>query len=279
MAQRAQRIGVLLRPAGEPAGVLALARRAESLGLGIAAVAAPGGAPAALPLCAALAAATRRIAVASFGLPLAAHHPLRVAEDAATLDGISEGRFELGLDSGTAPGAPGAPEELAARFAEAVEILRQAWSAEPVDFAGRHFRCAGVEVHPKPARPGGPPLWASADSEAAMACAARLGLGLALRAGADPAPYLNAHAAARAAETRAGEAGVGGRGATHAAARESGALPGGGAAPRLAWIGAASEVAHALGHWAGRGAELEGWVEARHPADLEAAARLAAHPG
>jgi len=88
------------------------------------------------------------------------------------------------------------------------------------------------------------------------------------------------HAAARAAETRAGEAGTAGRGATHAsAARENGALQGGGAAPRLAWIGAASEVAHALGHWAGKGAELEGWVEARRPADLEAAARLAAHPG
>lgn len=260
MEQRAQRIGVLLRPAGGAAGVLALARQAESLGLGMAAVAAGGGAPAALPLCAALAAATRRIAVASFGLPLAAHHPLRVAEDAATLDGISDGRFELGLDLGAAPGAP---EEAAARFAEAVEILRQAWSAAPVDFAGRHFRCGGVEVHPKPARPGGPPLWASADSEAAMACAARLGLGLALRVGADPAPYLNAHAAAHAAGTRAGEAGAGGS-----------------AAPRLAWIGAASEVARALDHWAGKGAEIEGWVKARSPADLEAAARLAApRPG
>lgn len=254
MAQRAQRIGVLLRPAGGPAGLLALARQAESLGLGMAAVAAGGGAPAALPLCAALAAATRRIAVASFGLPLAGHHPLRVAEDAATLDGISDGRFELGLDSGAAPGAPEtprAPEEAAARFAEAVEILRQAWSAEPVDFAGRHFHCAGVEVHPKPARPGGPPLWASADGEAAMVCAARLGLGLALRVGADPSPYLNAHAAA----------------------------PSGSAAPRLAWIGAASEVARAIGHWAGGSAEIEGWVEARSPADLEAAARLAARLG
>lgn len=255
MEQRAQRIGVLLRPAGQPAGLLALARQAEALGLGMAAVAAGGGAPAALPLCAALAAATRRIAVASFGLPLAAHHPLRVAEDAATLDGISDGRFELGLRSGAAPGAPEtprAPEEAAARFAEAVEILRQAWSAEPVDFAGRHFRCGGVDVHPKPARPGGPPLWASADSEAAMACAARLGLGLVLRAGADPAPYLNARAA----------------------------LPGGSGAPRLAWIGAASEIARTLGHWAGKGADLEGWVEARSPADLEAAARLAApRPG
>lgn len=267
MEQRAQRIGVLLRPAGGAAGVLALARQAESLGIGVAAVAA-GGAAAALPLCAALAAATRRIAVASFGLPLAAHHPLRVAEDAATLDGISDGRFELGLSSGAAPGAqraqlsPGAAEEAAARFAEAVEILRQAWSAEPVDFAGRHFRCGGIEVHPKPARPGGPPLWASADSEAAMACAARLGLGLALRAGADPAPYLNAHAAAHAAGARGG-----------------GAPPGGSGTPRLAWIGAASEVVRALGHWAGGSAELEGWVEARSPADLEAAARLAARPG
>lgn len=266
MEQRAQRIGVLLRPAGGPAGLLALARQAESLGLGMAAVVAGGGTPAALPLCAALAAATRRIAVASFGLPLAAYHPLRVAEDAATLDGISDGRFELGLDLGAAPGAPEtqrAPEEAAARFAEAVEILRQAWSAAPVDFAGRHFRCGGVEVHPKPVRPGGPPLWASADSEAAMACAARLGLGLALRVGADPAPYLNAHAAAHAAGTRAGEAGAGGS-----------------AAPRLAWIGAASEVARALGHWAGGSAELEGWVEAGGPTDLEASARLAApRPG
>jgi len=97
----------------------------------------------------------------------------------------------------------------------------------------------------------------SAGGEAAMTCAARLGLGLALRAGGDPAPYLDAHAAA---------------------ARESG-VPGEEAAPRLAWIGAAAEIAHALGRRAVGSAELEGWVEARGPADLEAAAQLAARFG
>jgi alkanesulfonate monooxygenase SsuD/methylene tetrahydromethanopterin reductase-like flavin-dependent oxidoreductase (luciferase family) len=85
---------------------VALARRAESLGLGWVGVAerfdARGGVPDALSACAAFAAATERVRIATAALPLPLHHPLRVAEHAATIDLLAGGRLELGVGLGAA---------------------------------------------------------------------------------------------------------------------------------------------------------------------------------
>jgi alkanesulfonate monooxygenase SsuD/methylene tetrahydromethanopterin reductase-like flavin-dependent oxidoreductase (luciferase family) len=150
--------------------------------------------PAALLVCAAIAARTRRLRVATALLPLPLHHPLRVAEDAATLDGISNGRFELGVGLGSDPeGLPGygiATGERAERFEEAVALIRQAWQDGPVRFEGRHFRCSDVEVTPKPVQRPGPPIWVGAGIPAAQQRAARLGAGLLAAPGVSPEPYL-----------------------------------------------------------------------------------------
>jgi alkanesulfonate monooxygenase SsuD/methylene tetrahydromethanopterin reductase-like flavin-dependent oxidoreductase (luciferase family) len=175
-----------------------LAVEAEAAGFDLLVVperlSAAGGFPAALPVCAAAAAATTRLRIATGLLALPLHHPLRVAEDAATLDALSGGRFELGVGLGAEvelfDGFGLDRRERAARFEEALEVVRRAWADGPVRFAGQHFRCGEVEVHPKPLQPGGPPLWLGARGPDALARAAQLGCGVVIEADTDPAAFL-----------------------------------------------------------------------------------------
>jgi alkanesulfonate monooxygenase SsuD/methylene tetrahydromethanopterin reductase-like flavin-dependent oxidoreductase (luciferase family) len=202
--------GVRIAPADASpralAACVALAQRAEVLGLGWVGVAerfdARGGVPDALSLCAAFGAATERVRIATAALPLPLHHPLRVAEQAATIDALSSGRLELGVGLGAAETPFGGfgldGEERAERFAEALAVLRAAWSASPVTFAGKHFACENVNVHPKPLQAGGPPLWLAALAPAALRRAAQLGVGVMLPVEADPSAYLAACEEARA---------------------------------------------------------------------------------
>lgn len=202
------RVGLRVTPAAEGAAARlaelpALAAAAEAAGFDLLVVperiSAIGGFPAALPACAAAAGATTRLRVATGLLALPLHHPLRVAEDAATLDALSGGRFELGVGLGAEAELFGgfglALDERAARFEEALEVVRRGWGEGPLHFAGRHFRCEGVEVHPKPVQPGGPPLWLGARSPEALARAAQLGCGVVLERDTRAAPYLEAWAA------------------------------------------------------------------------------------
>ncbi len=183
------RLGVRIAPRDESPGALAacvaLAQRAEALGLDWVGVAerfdARGGVPDALSLCAAFGAATERVRIATAALPLPLHHPLLVAERAATIDSLSAGRLELGVGLGAAETPFGGfgleADERAERFAEALAVLRAAWSDGPVTFRGKHFACENVAVYPKPLQPGGPPLWLAASAPAALRRAAQLGLG------------------------------------------------------------------------------------------------------
>lgn len=210
------RVGLRIAPAAAEAAaclaaVTALAAGAEAAGFDLLVVperlSAQGGFPAALPVCAAAAAATTRLRVATGLLALPLHHPLRVAEDAATLDALSGGRFELGVGLGAEVESFGsfglAVRERAARFEEALEIVRRGWAEGPVRFAGRHFRCGEVEVHPKPVQAGGPPLWLGARGPEALARAAQLGCGAVVEPDTDPAPYLAAWDASGRARSEA----------------------------------------------------------------------------
>ncbi len=202
------RIGVRFDPRGSAqaapatyAGILSLARRAEAGGVDAAWIAERPSddhalVPSAFPLCAAVLAATSRLRVATGLLPLPLHHPLRVAEDVATLDGLGGGRFELGVGMGSDPEGAArfgvSPAALAGRFDEALEILRAAWGPGPVSFEGRHFRVADVRVEPRPSRPDAVPLWIGAARPGAQRRAASVGAGLVVPAGADVAAYLGA---------------------------------------------------------------------------------------
>ena len=88
--------------------------------------------------------------------------PIRAAEDAATVDIISNGRLEYGVGRGAIgehfAGFNVNMSDRAARFDEALAIIQQAWSDDPVNFKGEHFRYTNVQVVPKPIQRPGPPL-------------------------------------------------------------------------------------------------------------------------
>ena len=130
----------------------------------------------------AIAARTSRIRISTDVALAPFHHPLRLAEDMAVLDNLTGGRMELGLGLGYAPhefDAFGIPRaQRVSRTEEAIQILRQAWSEEPVRFAGKRFSVDGVQVYPKPVQRGGIPLWMAAQSEAGAHRAARFGMNL-----------------------------------------------------------------------------------------------------
>ena len=116
-------------------------------------------------LMATVLARTERVRV----FPDVANLPLRppavLATSAASLDVLSEGRFELGLGAGgfweaiEAMGGPRrSPREAADALMEAIEIIRLMWSGErSVRFHGEHYRVSGAKPGPLPVHEMG--LW------------------------------------------------------------------------------------------------------------------------
>lgn len=128
--------------------------------------------PSLLPTCAALAARTSRITIGT-GLVLAPlYEPVRLAEDAATVDLIARGRFVLGLGLGWRPeefeGLGLQVSDRVRRTRDVITICKQAWGEGLVESRG------GVAVTPKPAQVGGPPIWIGAIAEPGVRRAARI---------------------------------------------------------------------------------------------------------
>jgi alkanesulfonate monooxygenase SsuD/methylene tetrahydromethanopterin reductase-like flavin-dependent oxidoreductase (luciferase family) len=90
---------------------------------------------ASLQVASAIASRTKRLRVGTAVQVLPLNHPLRIAEEVATIDHISEGRFEFGIGrSGVVRtydiyGVPYAESQ--ARFREALDIIRRGWTGEP----------------------------------------------------------------------------------------------------------------------------------------------------
>jgi len=138
--------------------------------------------PAFQPLAGAIAARTKQIRISNDIALLPLYHPIRLAEELAVLDQISNGRMEFGIGMGYVPkefDAFGVPlRNRVSMTDEAIEILRLAWGEGPFSFKGKRYNLSNIDVHPKPVQPGGPPLWIAAMKEPGALRAARFGTNL-----------------------------------------------------------------------------------------------------
>lgn len=142
--------------------------------------------PSLLTVAAHLAARTTRVRIGTSVLLLPFHDPLRVAEDAATVDILSGGRLDLGIGLGYRAeefevfGFP--RRQRPSRFEENLAILRKAWSGEPFTHRGRYRRIGTpIRVTPPPRQQPHPPIWCAASSVPAAQRAARERLHLTIR--------------------------------------------------------------------------------------------------
>jgi probable F420-dependent oxidoreductase len=107
-------------------------------------------------------------------------HPVVLAKEAATLDVLSGGRFELGLGSGwlreeyDQAGIPfDAPGTRIERLAEAVAIVKGLLAGERVTFTGRHYAIAGLPGRPRPVQRPHPPILIGGGGQRTLSLAAR----------------------------------------------------------------------------------------------------------
>jgi probable F420-dependent oxidoreductase len=114
------------------------------------------------------------------------HTPVRsvlpTAKALASLDYLSDGRLVVGVGVGgempsefRAVGVPVA--ERGQRTDEAIEAFRTLWRDHPATFSGRFTSFENADLMPRPAQPGGPPIWVGGRSSAAVRRAARAGDG------------------------------------------------------------------------------------------------------
>ncbi|MEE9247201.1 MAG: LLM class flavin-dependent oxidoreductase, partial [Dehalococcoidia bacterium] len=157
-----------------------------------------------------LAAETSRIRLGFAAVIVTQWHPLRIAEDIALLDQISEGRVECGVGRGIFPreltnfnsNADRRDEEKNWRlFKETVQIMKKAWTEDPFRWEGEFYRYPhpgvqdshswhprnpdwrsesgeyiGMSIQPKPFQKPHPPLWNVVDKTPGFAVAAEMGL-------------------------------------------------------------------------------------------------------
>lgn len=122
------------------------------------------------PLIVATAAAQRtkriRLGIGVNLLPL--YHPLRSAEDGATVDILSNGRLEFGVGRGAIPvhfaGFNVSREESRERFEESLQVIQKAWTSPSFSYEGKHYHIPETSLAPKPLQKPHPPFRIAANS-------------------------------------------------------------------------------------------------------------------
>ena len=181
MSPRPFRFGVQNNVARSRAEWVDVARRAEALGFDVLAVSdhfRPQLAP--FAALATAAAATERLRLSTQVIDNDFRHPAVLAKEAATLDLLSDGRFELGLGAGwdradyDLIGLPyDEPGIRVSRLEESVQIIRGLFGDAPVTFEGEHYRVRGLAGSPKPVQPHGPPIFIGGSRRRVLSIAAR----------------------------------------------------------------------------------------------------------
>lgn len=131
-----------------------------------------------MPLLARLAEETEGMQIGPGILLMSMMNPVMVAEESATIDWLSDGRFVL------AGGLGYRPEEFevmgvdiksrVSRTVEAIDVVKRLWTEERITHAGSHFRLTDVGTSIRPKQSPRPPIWLGGDVEAAVRRAAKV---------------------------------------------------------------------------------------------------------
>lgn len=160
----------------------ATAQRVEGLGYDTLLLADHVGADdlAPMPALAVAAEATTRLRIGTLVINNDLRHPVMLAREAASVDILSGGRFDLGIGAGWAKAEYDAlgigfdePRERIERLEEAIGVIRQTWSGETFDHAGEHYRISGLAGLPRPIQEPGPPILVAGGGPMVTGIAAR----------------------------------------------------------------------------------------------------------
>jgi alkanesulfonate monooxygenase SsuD/methylene tetrahydromethanopterin reductase-like flavin-dependent oxidoreductase (luciferase family) len=145
-------------------------------------------------------------------LPLC--HPIRTAEEAATVDQISKGRLDFGVGRSGFPRAYAGYgiqyDESRERFQESLDLILKAWTQEGFTHTGKYFSTDNLTVVPRPFQKPHPPIWVAATTPDTFPMVGRMGFSLVTGLRGFDVPEAVGHLAAyRAARREQGHAGDG----------------------------------------------------------------------
>jgi len=172
-------------PAGRYADAMAQVQLADELGYDMAWLAELHFArrfsvmPAPLLMASALSQTTERIMLGTAVNLLPLHHPLRIAEEVATLDVLSGGRAVFGIGRGSNPNhyrGYGIPiEERNDRFVEGLDLALRAWTEDELDYHGRFYQAENIRLEPKPIQQPHPPVYVASNGADTFPLVGKLG--------------------------------------------------------------------------------------------------------
>lgn len=166
--------------------IVAEAQMAESVGFDSCMITehhqqADGYFPNPLLIAAGIARATTRLKVGTCVALAPLYNPIRLAEDAALVDIMSNGRLQLGVGAGYVDvdlAAFGVDmNERATLFEDSVEILKRAWTETGWSYQGKHYSYQNLNITPKPVQQPRPEIWCGAWTPGGLRRAGRIGDG------------------------------------------------------------------------------------------------------
>jgi alkanesulfonate monooxygenase SsuD/methylene tetrahydromethanopterin reductase-like flavin-dependent oxidoreductase (luciferase family) len=142
--------------------------------------------------CLAVGIQTKRIRVVTgiFNICPQINHPVRVAEQIALMDILTNGRVELGTGRGSGSTEVNTfglmNEQTRELWEEAVRAIPKMWTQDLFSWKGKHFSVPERCILPKPIQKPHPPIWVTSSNPETVAMAGRMGLGVAVFSFQDP---------------------------------------------------------------------------------------------